>query len=1268
MDSDAKFDASASGENPEVSRFLRSKEIFIAVRELRGIEREDAVERLCNSDNELRHMVHKLLRGDAKPLPVESLADDIRAAQSTTIGSMALDSVKTVAAAQELSDLDGSRIGRYKLLERIGEGGFGVVFTAEQIEPVRRRVAIKIIKLGMDTRQVIARFEAERQALAMMDHRCIAKVLDGGSTATGRPYFVMELVKGLPITEYCDQHRLGLRERLELVVQVCDALQHAHQRGIIHRDVKPSNVLVTEVDGVASPKVIDFGIAKATTGRLTERTIYTEMRQMIGTPAYMSPEQAGQSDQDVDTRTDVYAVGVLLYELLTGATPFDLSRLASAAYGEVQRIIREEDPPRPSTRLTSKPQTIIDVAQRRGTAPAKLAPAIRGDLDWIVMKAMEKDRKRRYDSAGSFGADIGRYLTGHPVDAAPPGKAYLISKFVRRNRGAVFAASLIALALCIGLVGTTLGFFNAQKQRELAVTQRSLAEDEKARADENAAQAFAAEALATRRAYSANMMSASNAVAGVQFNTARTFLDAAPERLRGWEWGVLDAKLDTSIRTLAIKAKPTGGEAGELMLHPDGKSVFTINWFADPVAQRWDIETGHLLQSFSPPFQPVGAENSRAYLSPNGRNVTFAPEYVSDGSKGIFVDSWDLSTGERVSRYEIAGSTRAAARSFPSADATRIFVYSKQRIKSVRTTKGDGNESLAEHPLDDEHFPLAVNHGDTMIAEGRASAPYGLVLRDAHSLKPLFTFAGHGLMQAACFSRDDRWLGVTAKVDTARIWDLAANPPTFITLQHQYPVHNIRFSPDASLVATIAIDRAIRIWDRASGRLLGTYPSESLDPFMLMFLPDGKTVAGWEADGTLRFWDITAEKTSLLRGHKSIVSDAKFASGNPAGIIVSSSWEGIEGSTGTLRLWDADSGDMVGVHHGEQGDIAVSMAISTDGRFAAIAISNKFGMDKAQGGLKDEPVGRTEVLDLTTGKLVFATPTFRNSQWIAVTGDNRSVVVADVSPAFGLKYQLHLLDARTGALMRTKELDPKSGWVFARSPDGQTIAALPLARGVGAVDADLPGTMLFLDANTLETVRTIDGIPEQQMSMAFSHDGTRIATGGVDGILRVFDAHTGEALATMSGQGLEILNIAFSPDGGRIASAGMDRKISLWDAKTFEPVAAFTGHLGHISDLDWDRTRTTPASLRLVSSSGDNTVRIWDPSSLQTRTQALEARKDALKAITPLVQRLFTQLRDPAKVLEAINTQSGLSALERKVALQEILRLGLEKLTLRKAS
>jgi serine/threonine protein kinase len=371
----------------------------------------------------------------------------------------------------------GTRISHYKLLQKIGEGGGGVVYMAEQEEPVRRRVALKIIRLGMDTKSVIARFEAERQALAMMDHPNIARVFDAGATETGRPYFVMELVRGVKITEYCDRNNLDTRKRLDLFIQICQAIQHAHQKGIIHRDIKPSNVLVTLHDGVPVPKVIDFGIAKATKVRLTDKTLFTAYEQIIGTPAYMSPEQAEMSGLDIDTRSDIYSLGVLLYELLTGKTPFDPKTLLQHGLDEMRRTLREQEPQRPSKMVTTLQGTeLTTTAEHRHAEPPKLISLLRGDLDWIVMKALEKDRRRRYETANGLAMDIQRYLSSEPVVARPPSRLYRFQKLARRNKIVFAAGGAVAAALIIGLGVSTRLFFLEKSARLRAVAAEQQAE------------------------------------------------------------------------------------------------------------------------------------------------------------------------------------------------------------------------------------------------------------------------------------------------------------------------------------------------------------------------------------------------------------------------------------------------------------------------------------------------------------------------------------------------------------------------------------------------------------------------------------------------------------------------------------------------------------------------------------------------------------------------------------------------------------------------
>jgi len=477
----------------ERERFERSAELFRRARELGPPDRAALLDAECAGDDGLRAEVEHLLAAETAPMPFASLAGELR------------DLTESLDAPPGTAEAPGDTVGPYTLIRKLGEGGFGVVYEATQTEPLRRTVALKIIKLGMDTRQVIARFEAERRALAMMDHPNIARVLDAGATDSGRPYFVMELVEGSPITGYCDEHSLSTDQRLRLFTRVCQAVQHAHQKGLIHRDIKPSNVMVTTVDGQPMPKVIDFGIAKATDAERAGQTAFTQAGQLIGTPEYMSPEQAGAAP-DIDTRTDVYALGVLLYELLTGTTPFESRRLRSAAFAEVQRIIREENPPKPSTRLHSLGATAGDVARARGTEASRLAGSIRGDLDWIVMRALEKQRERRYDSPGALADDIARRLEHRPVEACPPDLSYRARTFARRHRVGLAITGVGLLGVAATLAVLAVGLVRTSHQRDIAIAAQNAEREARRHADElrdEAVTAQQAEQVARERAENA---------------------------------------------------------------------------------------------------------------------------------------------------------------------------------------------------------------------------------------------------------------------------------------------------------------------------------------------------------------------------------------------------------------------------------------------------------------------------------------------------------------------------------------------------------------------------------------------------------------------------------------------------------------------------------------------------------------------------------------------------------------------------------------------
>jgi eukaryotic-like serine/threonine-protein kinase len=550
----------------------------------------------------------------------------------------------------------GVAVGPYKLLEQIGEGGFGVVYMAEQTQPVRRKVALKVLKPGMDTRQVVARFEAERQALALMDHPNIARVFDGGETASGRPYFVMELVRGTRITDFCDESHLSVRERLELFVSVCAAVQHAHQKGIIHRDLKPSNVLVTLHDDKPVAKVIDFGVAKALGQELTDKTLFTNFAQMLGTPMYMNPEQAQMSGLDVDTRSDVYALGVLLYELLAGTTPFARERLRGAGYDEIRRIIREEEPPRPSTRMSTLGQAARTVSANRRSEPHKLSALLRGELDWVVMKALEKDRNRRYESAAAFAADVQRYLKDEPVQACPPSAWYRFRKFARRNKGTLLTGTLaggVLVALAVLLVSLR---HNAKLQGAIDEAQRAREAEAEARQELENQSYYHRVALASLEWRDNHLARADQLLSG------------CPRSLRRWEWHYLWRVCHAERLTLAEYSAPLAGVA----YSPDGK--YLASAAGDGTVLLRDAASGRTAHSFKAQAG-VGA----LAFSPDGRRLAFAA--------GAQVNLWDVEN-RRVSA-SLKGHEQPVVGLAFSGDGKRLASASTDHVFVVWDAPGE---------------------------------------------------------------------------------------------------------------------------------------------------------------------------------------------------------------------------------------------------------------------------------------------------------------------------------------------------------------------------------------------------------------------------------------------------------------------------------------------------------------------------------------------------------------------------------------------------
>jgi serine/threonine protein kinase/WD40 repeat protein len=776
----------------------------------------------CAHDPSLRAAVEALIQNHKDDRFLETPAIGAPPGATPTKGNA--DTVTLVVIGEK----PGDQFGRYKLLQQIGEGGVGVVFMAEQEAPVRRRVALKVLKPGMDTKSVIARFESERQALALMDHPNIAKVLDAGSTDTGRPYFVMELVRGVRITEYCDQNRLPTRERLTLFIQVCQAIQHAHQKGIIHRDIKPSNILVTLHDGVPVPKVIDFGIAKAVDQRLTDKTFFTEFQSFMGTPAYMSPEQAEMSGLDIDTRTDIYSLGVLLYEMLSGKTPFDAQELVASGLDGMRRTIREREPSPPSTRFRTLPDAErTTTAQRQQAEPAKLTSVLRGDLDWIVLKALEKDRTRRYATANDLAQDIRRYLENEPIIARPPSTTYRFQKLVRRNKLAFTAAGAVVAALLIGLVFSTWQIF----EKSAAYRRATNAEQEQSRLRreaEAARQSAENQTLVARRqAYAADMNLAQEALAVNNLGRAQELLNRhrhsgesqianlksqIPADLRGWEWRYLWQQCQSdALFTLC----QLSNEVSALSVSHDGKWL-AVGEYGGNAISIWDLRARQELTRF-----PAGEGGEPFAFSPVAPLLAFfstdRPQREGPPSFRGRVRLWDAVTRRIVSDLPVSGFCRAVAF---SPDGTRLLTVA------------------------DEFTVWSVADG-TRLRSGSFPEPKGFDVRVP-------------LLSRVAVSQDLNLAGYIFAGGQIRVIDLVSGQELWTAQAADENVTALAFSADGKKLASGAgfVESAVRLWDVAAGREIARLEGHRTYVRSLVFWPDGETLASASGDQTIHLWDV----------------------------------------------------------------------------------------------------------------------------------------------------------------------------------------------------------------------------------------------------------------------------------------------------------------------------------------------------------------------------------------------------------------------------
>ncbi|MDB6032843.1 MAG: serine/threonine protein kinase [Verrucomicrobiales bacterium] len=1134
----------------------RESALFALALEKPLSERSEFLRAVCGSDPALRQRLESLLAAHDEP-------DALLPEQAKVVrGTM-----KIEFADEPGDEAVGQTLGRYKLLERVGEGGCGVVYVAEQTEPVRRRVALKVIKLGMDTKQVVARFEAERQALAMMDHPNIAKVLDAGTTDVGRPFFVMELVRGIRITDYCDQANLTTKERLDLFIKVCQAIQHAHQKGIIHRDIKPSNILVTLHDGVPVPKVIDFGIAKATEGRLTDNTVYTQLHQFIGTPAYMSPEQAEMSGLDIDTRSDIYSLGVLLYELLAGSTPFDPKELMASGIDAMRKTIREKEPQRPSTRVaTLGADQLTTTAKRRSADTSKLLHQLKGDLDWIVMKCLEKDRQRRYDTANGLAADLKRHLNNEPVVARPPSAAYKFQKAFRRNKLAFAAATVVLGALIAGLGLAAVGLRQAVNERNRALAAQASEQVQRRQAQQ--AQSSEAqlrhaaelqELAARRRAYASDMNLAQQSISANNFGRAVELLNRhrpatrAEIDLRGWEWRYLwQFCQGDDLFTLCRQTD----SVFSLSASRDGRWL-AIGEFSNGKVSLWDLRTRQEIASPA----AAAATQTTTHLLFSPRDPLLAYSSATQASNAIQL--WSAEAQRIVGTLPLDGPCLGLTF---SEDGRRLATFTR----TVTLWSIPDGQKLSTVAMSGQDFTMGLSRFST--SRDLSSAAYGMfgglirvvdltTGRERWSAK-----AASEWVIALAFSPDGKTLASTAGYaeGTIKLWDVATGRELGRLEGHQGWVSSIVFWPDGKKLASAGADQTIRLWDLenpAQARPVGLLRGHNAEVWDLALLPDNVTLISGGKDGSVRAWDTTKKPRTQTAATLAVkVRRWHFAADSKSLICLDTEgrvtrWYGesfqdeqrvsrIErplpfspdifllsrdghrtavGSTnGTVQLWDSDRGTLIRELSTQPG---VVLPLNFVQRGDGIILHHE---DDSIREWNFSSGRQTQLWQAPDRQIAWALSA--DERWFAAFAFNGTSILQDRSSGAKTDLRVNLREASAATF----------------SPDAKSFAVVSWT-GIGKVWSLEP----------LRELGTLRGFLQGIDSVVFSPDGSRLAAGsGGKEALKLYDTASYQELLTLEADGSGYRDTEFSPDGSVLAALSGPGVPRLWRAPSWDEIAA----------------------------------------------------------------------------------------------------------------